>query len=141
MLEDLTLLIKKELSYRGSWFRRGPVGAFFVTARKWDRIEAIVQRDVNVPGVGFAGAYDILAHMEIGPQDEEGVLDQIRDLRCYLYLWEAKYRENHNRAPTRVSISMAEDVAGDTGANDRRAEVAINKPDPVRDSIFSEKLS
>ena len=77
--EDVTALHEAEKSYGDSWKKRGGVGAFMMLARKWDRIENQVN-DSN---------YDIfLALEEDGRQ--EGLIDDIRDLRRYLLLVEAE---------------------------------------------------
>lgn len=77
--EDVTGLHDAEKSYGDSWKKRGGIGAFMMLARKWDRIENQVT-DSN---------YDIfLALEEDGRQ--EGLIDDIRDLRRYLLLVEAE---------------------------------------------------
>ena len=77
--EDVTGLHDAEKSYGDSWKKRGGIGAFMMLARKWDRIENQVN-DCN---------YDIfLALEEDGRQ--EGLIDDIRDLRRYLLLVEAQ---------------------------------------------------
>tara|TARA_R110000782_G_scaffold191452_1_gene281255 strand:+ start:953 stop:1285 length:333 start_codon:yes stop_codon:yes gene_type:complete len=77
--EDVTGLHDAEKSYGDSWKKRGGIGAFMMLARKWDRIENQVN-DSN---------YDIfLALEEDGRQ--EGLIDDIRDLRRYLLLVEAE---------------------------------------------------
>ena len=77
--EDVTGLHDAEKSYGDSWKKRGGIGAFMMLARKWDRIENQVN-DCN---------YDIfLALEEDGRQ--EGLIDDIRDLRRYLLLVEAE---------------------------------------------------
>tara|TARA_R110000772_G_scaffold260636_1_gene378724 strand:- start:38 stop:370 length:333 start_codon:yes stop_codon:yes gene_type:complete len=77
--QDWTSLEKSEQDYGDSWKKRGGIGAFMMLARKWDRIENQVN-DSN---------YDIfLALEEDGRQ--EGLIDDIRDLRRYLLLVEAE---------------------------------------------------
>ncbi len=39
---DIETLQEKEATYRGSWKRRGGVGAFMMLARKWDRLESML---------------------------------------------------------------------------------------------------
>lgn len=80
---DVTQIMSKEASYQGSWKRRGGIGAFMMLARKWDRIEPMVQdgfgydlfEALNQPGAGMDGT----------------VLAEIRDLRRYLTLVEAEH--------------------------------------------------
>jgi hypothetical protein len=79
---DVEQLIRKEAEYGSSWKKRGGVGAFMMVARKWDRLE------VSVTGKG----YDVFAAAENDPR-EEGVLDDIGDLRRYLLLIEAHIRD------------------------------------------------
>ena len=74
---DVSELEKAEKSYGDSWRRRGGVGAFMMLARKWDRIENQVK----------AENYDIFASYKKDTR-EEGILDDIQDLRRYLLLVE-----------------------------------------------------
>jgi len=77
--EDVQRLHEAEKSYGNSWKQRGGVGAFMMLARKWDRIENQTQRE----------KYDIFETIRIDSR-EEGVIDDIRDLRRYLLLVEAE---------------------------------------------------
>ena len=77
--EDVQKLHEAEKSYGNSWKQRGGVGAFMMLARKWDRIENQTQRE----------KYDIFQTIRIDNR-EEGVIDDIRDLRRYLLLVEAE---------------------------------------------------
>ncbi len=77
---DVTTLKTKGESYGDSWRRRGGPGAFFMLSRKWDRIENIC-REHN---------YDIFG---VGVYNFGEILDDIKDLRCYLFLVEAHVRE------------------------------------------------
>lgn len=86
--EDIQHLRKKEQTYKGSWKKRGGIGAFMMLARKWDRIE-------NIVGAGsdpnLKGGYDIFYHIERNSSGLDGsVLAEIRDLRRYLILIEAE---------------------------------------------------
>ena len=80
-MEDVEGLHISEQSYGNSWKQRGGVGAFMMLARKWDRLEKQVA-DWN---------YDVFQTAE-EDRREEGVLDDIRDLRRYLFLVEAELR-------------------------------------------------
>ena len=74
---DLEKLVKAEKSYGDSWRRRGGTGAFMMLARKFDRIEQqskTVNWDVFEASKKYTG--------------EEGLLDDIGDLRRYLLLVE-----------------------------------------------------
>ena len=77
--KDVQQLHEAEKSYGDSWKQRGGVGAFMMLARKWDRIENQTQRE----------KYDIFQTIRIDNR-EEGVIDDIRDLRRYLLLVEAE---------------------------------------------------
>ena len=84
--EDERVLREKFISYGDSWKRRGGAGAFMVLARKWDRLENYMGQE-KPPG--NARQWDIFSFIEEDPR-EEGVLDDIRDLRRYLALVEAE---------------------------------------------------
>ena len=91
---DLARVRRKEARYQGSWKKRGGPGAFMMLARKWDRIENQVEDTVVEPinphgTMTEAAQYDILQHVAIGGHPD-GLLDDIRDLRCYLLLVEAE---------------------------------------------------
>ena len=79
--EDVEGLHISEQSYGNSWKQRGGVGAFMMLARKWDRLE----KQVTEQG------YDIFQAIAYDGR-EEGILDDIRDLRRYLFLVEAEVR-------------------------------------------------
>jgi len=81
--EDIHGLRKAFESYGDSWCKRGGVGAFMVMARKWDRLENFLSR--------FRFAWDIFKAMMMDARSE-GIIDDIRDLRRYLMLIEAKGR-------------------------------------------------
>jgi|TARA_R100001163_G_C5010270_1_gene156448 hypothetical protein len=76
-LNDAECLDQAEKSYGDSWRKRGGVGAFMMLARKWDRIELQVQTH----------NYDVFKAYASDPRDE-GILDDIQDLRRYLLLVE-----------------------------------------------------
>ena len=77
--EDVRTLNEKDKDYGSSWKRRGGVGAFMMLARKWDRLEQQVQL------VG----YDIFEAVTNDIRDE-GLIDDLRDLRRYLLLVESE---------------------------------------------------
>lgn len=75
--EDIVSLIDSEKSYGDSWKRRGGTGAFMMLARKFDRIEQ-QSKSVN---------WDIFEACD-KYTGEDGLLDDIGDLRRYLLLVE-----------------------------------------------------
>jgi hypothetical protein len=72
---DVNKIIRSEDSYGDSWKKRGGVGAFMMLARKWDRIENQVKNQ----------GWDIFKAMK-EDRSPEGLMDDIKDLRCYLLL-------------------------------------------------------
>tara|TARA_Y100000310_G_C20042127_1_gene516659 strand:+ start:242 stop:532 length:291 start_codon:yes stop_codon:yes gene_type:complete len=74
---DVAKLIEAEKFYGVSWRKRGGMGAFMMLARKWDRIENQVKPE----------NYDIFSSYEKDKR-QEGLLDDIQDLRRYLLLVE-----------------------------------------------------
>ena len=83
--QDVEGLHDSEQSYGDSWKQRGGVGAFMMLARKWDRLEKqVTEYNYDV----FEAAFDDMR--------EEGILDDIRDLRRYLFLVEAEVRMRGN---------------------------------------------
>ena len=78
---DVLALRTASQKYGDSWKKRGGCGAYMNLARKWDRIEkAAMDHD-----------WDILAAARQLP-GEDGLLDDIGDLRRYLLLIEARIR-------------------------------------------------
>jgi len=76
---DIVHLTLAEMSYGNSWKKRGGVGAFMMLARKWDRLENQVSRT----------GWDVFKACTEDNR-EEGVIDDIRDLRRYLLLVESE---------------------------------------------------
>jgi hypothetical protein len=92
--QDVENLLIKDASYGSSWKKRGGVGAFMMLARKWDRIENANKRRVVTTDDGDlenVDPHDIFGQLDIeGPDKEDGLLDDIRDLRRYLILVESE---------------------------------------------------
>ena len=86
---DIAGLVAAEKGYGDSWKRRGGSGAFFVLARKWDRIENQVKQC----------GWDIFESVARFP-GKEGVLDDIRDLRRYLLLVEREFLPTGTEQPS-----------------------------------------
>tara|TARA_E500000305_G_scaffold48648_1_gene38000 strand:- start:232 stop:591 length:360 start_codon:yes stop_codon:yes gene_type:complete len=76
---DHVKLEEAEQSYGDSWKQRGGVGAFMMLARKWDRLEKQVTEH----------NYDVFKAIQEDNR-QEGIIDDIRDLRRYLFLVEAE---------------------------------------------------
>lgn len=98
--QDVTTLKEKDREYGGSWLKRGGIGAFMMAARKWDRLETAMEREVVVRMADRTERtlhpYDIL-NRAVADGREEGILDDIGDLRRYLLLIEAEIRERQAR--------------------------------------------
>jgi hypothetical protein len=78
--EDIKCLRQKEETYQGSWKKRGGVGAFMMCARKWDRLEVMMDDNYNI--------FDGILGDSSGA--DGSVLAEVRDLRRYLLLIEAE---------------------------------------------------
>ena len=85
--DDVTELEEAYHSYGDSWRKRGGIGAYMMLARKWDRLENKVKEH----------EWDIFEAINEDPRDE-GILDDIRDLRRYLLLVDEfiNNKENQN---------------------------------------------
>ena len=101
--EDVEGLAKSQEHYGNSWKKRGGVGAFMMLARKWDRIENALE-STNVqfraatekegPAYKTITQYDIF-QQGFFDQRDEGIVDDICDLRRYLLLVESEIRINN----------------------------------------------
>ena len=112
---DVEEVWKKDVEYGRSWKKRGGVGAFMMSVRKSDRIEEQVKR-FN---------WDIFEAL-LKDLREEGLIDDIRDLRRYLMLIEAEYMmmlENRRAASVLPLTSRA------TGAEQERPHGYIKEED------------
>ena len=90
-----------EQSYGDSWKQRGGVGAFMMLARKWDRLEKQTKK--------FKWDIFQAAHED---KRDEGIIDDIRDLRRYLLLVEAEItRMNEHIHGTNNEPDLFEDEA------------------------------
>jgi len=84
--EDVALLTKKGEDYADTWKAEGGYSAFFNIYRKWQRIYQQIKQDKpNCP------KYDVFAHIAADTR-QDGIIDDIKDLRCYLLLIEAEMR-------------------------------------------------
>ena len=91
---DVKHLLEKEKKYKGSWKQRGGVGAFMMLARKWDRLENMLeqpQTHTHEDVTRTVGQYDLFGEIQANPTGEDGTaLAEIGDLRRYLMLVEAE---------------------------------------------------
>lgn len=85
--EDVSEIERKEATYKGSWKKRGGLGAFMMAARKWDRLEEIVGTHT----------YDVFAALAAEMSGQDGsALAEVRDLRRYLLLIESEMAARAN---------------------------------------------
>lgn len=94
---DVSALIKARKNYGESWCKRGGTGAFMMLARKWDRLENYLANPPSEHVGPHATSpafdkYDILRALGFDRRPE-GLIDDVRDLRRYLILVEAKLSE------------------------------------------------
>lgn len=87
-VNDAEVVIEKDKQYGASWCKRGGSGAYHVFIRKFDRLEECAKKF----------GYDIFKAITLDPR-QEGIIDDIRDIRGYLLLVEAYAIENNLVAP------------------------------------------
>lgn len=87
---DVEELIKKDADYGSSWKKRGGIGAYMMLARKWDRIENLVESFNWDIFAACTQVEPLVPGKYIKTGLQEGVLDDIRDLRRYLLLVESE---------------------------------------------------
>lgn len=90
--EDVALLTKKGKDYGDTWKAEGGYSAFFNIYRKWQRIYQQVKQDSPE-----CPKYDVFAHIAADLR-KDGIIDDIKDLRCYLLLIEAEMRTRGKKA-------------------------------------------
>lgn len=105
---DVRALLEAEKHYGSSWKRRGGVGAFMMLARKWDRLECALRPDDVREGcaagsTGPCAPWDIFGALE-ADRREEGILDDIRDLRRYLMLVESEMLARAHEEGLKVAL-------------------------------------
>jgi len=111
---DAKVLFEKDREYGGSWLKRGGIGAFMMACRKWDRLENAMSTEICTPRIGhfqsdsksaplqkvtggeLVDKFDIIKRA-LADGREEGILDDIGDLRRYLLLIEAEIREQQSK--------------------------------------------
>jgi hypothetical protein len=97
--DDAHVLEERDKSYGSSWKKRGGVGAFMMLARKWDRIENIVQ----------GWNWDVFSAIGQDPSND-GIIDDIRDLRRYLLLVEAEMTNRGMFSGSKMDIGRQQNV-------------------------------
>tara|TARA_R100000808_G_scaffold15950_1_gene36358 strand:- start:12529 stop:12951 length:423 start_codon:yes stop_codon:yes gene_type:complete len=103
---DAEALSHAQKSYGDSWKRRGGVGAFMMLARKWDRIENQTKK-YN---------YDIFETILADPSNE-GIIDDIWDLRRYLFLVEAEIQGQLSGFPSNAPTTPQDKKSKSLGSN------------------------
>lgn len=100
-LNDVKVLAEKGKKYGDSWKKRGGIGAFMMLARKMDRMELAAADE----------GYDIFQAIEMDGWQEDGLLDDIADLRRYLFLVETHMRierEDTNQLRKHLETTFSE---------------------------------
>ena len=95
--EDVKALGAAQKTYGNSWRKRGGIGAFMMLARKWDRIENVVQQAQQThPQYDIFLAAQQQARGDLLPDSAQrgGILEDVKDLRRYLLLVETYVRFN-----------------------------------------------
>lgn len=88
---DIAVLNAKDREYGSSWKRRGGGGAFYMLARKWDRIENQLRIAALPASDGAPAALLSLRElMEDQRNERDGICDDVADLRRYLLLVRAE---------------------------------------------------
>lgn len=126
--EDRAELLRKEKTYKGSWKKRGGVGAFMMLARKWDRLENMA-KDVGYDILdGLRREIEVARRSETVGQDGS-MLAEIRDLRRYLLLVEAEVIAHEGKVDTETTVDKYGRV------ETRRIPVTEEKPQRVREAM------
>jgi len=94
--EDVAGLIEAQKHYGNSWKKRGGIGAAMMLLRKVDRFELQISKH----------GYDVFT-AAAADRRQEGIIDDIRDLRRYLMLVEAEIR-CRNAASKTVDLTEPE---------------------------------
>lgn len=127
---DIDVLEEKGKTYGDSWKKRGGVGAFMMLARKWDRIENQMQTN----------GYDIF---KCNPDEKDGLLDDIQDLRRYLLLVEeevlTRFDDDAKSSGSTFGVSFGETsllkttfdnsiIRSEAGVDPNRINMSFNNP-------------
>ncbi len=119
---DVNEILEKEKTYKGSWKKRGGVGAFMMLARKWDRIENMMQK------IG-CDIFALCREQDYSGEDGK-ILAEVRDLRRYLLLVESEMLEEQKGYSTERPETI-QDLAQDFLYRQRFTDSGIaGIPDP-----------
>ncbi len=134
---DILHLQEKERTYKGSWKKRGGVGAFMMLARKWDRLESMLESTQSHGSMSdmalVASKYDIFAHCSKDMSGADGtVLAEVRDLRRYLMLVEAEMLARHVEPSEfgKSHLSPAQQIMATDKAAERLVPRRVDHPAP-----------
>jgi hypothetical protein len=127
---DVEHLKLKEQTYQGSWKKRGGIGSFMMLARKWDRLENMVQ----------SRGWDIFKNA--GDGGDGTPLAEIRDLRRYLLLIEAELKSRAAKgtsAPLIVEREPSAPTIPSTQRHDYRPGTPENGGHHARQAVECER--
>jgi hypothetical protein len=93
--QDIGFIKEREKKYKASWKKSGGRSAWFMLARKMDRLPELMKCDTSGPAVPsptqFLAEDNIFEKIKLDPSGKDGtVLSEIRDLRRYLLMVEAE---------------------------------------------------
>ena len=140
--KDRQVLRSKERTYKGSWKKRGGIGAFMMLARKWDRIENMLETPQAICNTQeetqLLCTYDLFAILQhekdTGAAGQDGsLLAEIRDLRRYLALVEAYYVHVNQPypIPSKENPNPAKDNSDDPAFDQARSQIPAHSPEAV----------
>lgn len=142
--EDVAHVRQKDLSYGASWKKRGGVGAFMMLARKWDRLENILQDDPHNYDIlrAIRQQTNDLRRLDRDPGEDGSILAEVRDLRRYLLLVEAEaiaidLEDQARVSPVMPPAELTLDVDAFLGLSGKNADEAKEEWGPVPGNGFS----
>lgn len=157
---DVKELYRKEQTYRGSWKQRGGIGAFMMAARKWDRLESILQISDGCGGVTYQDLFTLInsqcesekqmhrartpAGYPVETPSEVGgdgtLLAEIRDLRRYLLLIEAEMAargavtsySRQSEAHSSITVEDLQKILDEPDESEKNAAIQVNPDGSVK---------
>lgn len=116
MARDHAAITKGAQHYGPSWKQRGGAGAYMVAIRKWDRLLVQLRRhDFNWEAAIAAD------------QRAEGIMDDVRDLRCYLLMILAETLDAEDAQSLRYVANVAR-VQADVQEHDQPVHLLALMP-------------